>query len=358
MTDKPILRAMLSCSSTVLTDDEKRLLEKYNPLGISLFARNIANKAQLRRLTDEIKSVIGRGDVLIAVDQEGGRVRRLQGEEYLNYASMETLGKVAAEKGVETAIRAVINQTILTAHDLREAGINFNYAPVLDVAYPETTPALKSRSFGNDEKQITQMGEIMMEEYVVNHICPCIKHLPGHGRAQVDPHLNLPIIHNPLSELAKDFYPFQQLNYAPAGMTAHIVIEAIDPDHPITQSAKGIQNLIRGEIGFNGLLLSDAIDMHALPGTLAEKTRRSLEAGCDAICYCLGNFNELLQVVENCDFMTDKEYERLNNVAQIIAEPNLKQLAEEYQEIISDVEVYEEKYDATEVLNRLNKKEN
>lgn len=349
---------MLSCSSTALTDDEKRLLEKYNPLGISLFSSNIQNKAQLRKLSDEIKSVIGRDNVLIAVDQEGGRVRRLQGKEYLNYASMETLGKIAQEKGLPTATKAVINQTILTAHDLLDAGINFNYAPVLDVAYPETNQVLKSRCFGNDEKLIARMGEIMLEEYVINHVCPCIKHLPGHGRAEVDPHLHLPVIRNTLSELAKDFYPFKQLHYAPAGMTAHIVIEAIDPDHPITQSATGIKNLIRGEIGFKGLLLSDAIDMHALPGTLAERTRASLDAGCDAVCYCLGNFNELLQVVENCDFMTDKEYERLDAVTQIICKPDLKKLAEEYQEIISDVEAYEEKYDATEVLNRLNKKEN
>lgn len=358
MTEKPILRAMLSCSSTALTDDEKRLFAKYNPLGISLFARNIENKAQLRRLTDEIRSVVERDDILIAVDQEGGRVRRLQGPEYIEYASMETLGKIAAEKGMVTALKAVVIQANLTANDLHETGINFNYAPVLDMAYPETTPALKSRCFGNDEKRAAVMGGIMMEEYVVNNICPCIKHLPGHGRAQIDPHLNLPVITDPLEELAKDFYPFKQLNYAPAGMTAHIVIDAVDPDNPITQSAKGIDKLIRGEIGFDGLLLSDAIDMHALRGSLGEKTQRCLNAGCDAVCYCLGKYNELLQVVENCGFMSDKGYDRLNAVRQIINQPDLSKLAQEYNKIISDIEVYDEKYDATEVLNRLNNKEN
>ena len=214
--EKPILAAMLSCSSVKLSDAEKRLFEKYNPLGVTLFGRNLVSPAQIQVLTKEIKETVGRDDVLIAVDQEGGRVRRLQGDGFYDIVSMEQLGNIAAKQGIGKAIGAAIEHSILTCQDLHKAGFNFNYAPVLDIAYPETTPALRNRCFGSDEKLIVLLGGVMAEEYAANGICPCIKHLPGHGRAQADPHLHLPVITASLKELEKDFYPFRLIRHRPA----------------------------------------------------------------------------------------------------------------------------------------------
>lgn len=354
--ERPVLAAMLSCSSSSLSDEEKRIFSQYNPLGVSLFGRNIENLQQIQNLVKEIKEAVGRNDVLIAVDQEGGRVRRLQGEDFRNVASLETLGKIAVEQGINKAISATVKQSILISKDLQKAGFNFNYAPVLDIAYPDTSPVLRSRCFGNDEKQIAMQGEIMMEEYVINHICPCIKHLPGHGRANVDPHLHLPVITASLKELEKDFYPFRQLNYAPAGMTAHIVLQAVD-DLPATQSPKVINEIIRGAIGFDGLLISDAIDMKALSGTAAEKAALSLKAGCDVICYCSGNAEEMEEVCRACTNLADKSLIRFAKIKNIIqSELNMDILADEYYNVVGTVESYDNNYDATEVLHLMQQK--
>lgn len=356
MSSRPIQAAILSVEGLCLNDNEKSLLEKSNPLGVTLFGRNIADKEQVRSLVKEIREVIGRNDVLIATDQEGGRVRRLREPEYIAYASQNTLGRLAEEKGLAAARRAVICHSLLTANDLKENLINFNYAPVLDLAYPDTNPVLKSRSFGSDKQLAAELGNLMLEEYAINGICPCIKHLPGHGRAKADPHLELPVIDCSLKELENDFYPFQKLNFAPAGMTAHLLITAVDDQKPITQSKKGIDTVIRGIIGFDGLLLSDAIDMHALKGTIGERTALSIAAGCDVVCYCLGNYQELLQVTENCGFMTDKAMERFQTVRDIIGSSALEKAATEYQKLIGEIETYDDTYDATETLNKMKHK--
>ena len=231
---KQIASGMLSVSGCELTDEEKHLLEKANPLGITLFKRNIISKEQVRLLIDSIKQVIGREDVLIAVDQEGGRVCRFCPPEWMNYVSQYSLASLnEAESKEITKLHA-----LLISKDLAELGVNWNYAPVLDIAYPDTTNALKSRIFSSDEKQVATLGRILINTYKQNGICPCVKHLPGHGGATVDPHLNLPVLSKDLQELEKDFYPFHALSQdAPAGMTAHIVIPEID-NKPVTQSKK------------------------------------------------------------------------------------------------------------------------
>lgn len=354
--EQPILAAMLSISSSHLTDDEKRLLAKYNPLGISLFGRNIENRTQVQNLAKDIKETIGRDDVLIAVDQEGGRVCRLQGETFHPLASMQQLGQIASQQSMEQAVIAAIQHVNLTCCDLKKSDINFNYAPVLDVVYPDTTPALLSRCLGENEKVIATLGKVMLDTYLKNGICPCIKHLPGHGRAVVDPHLHLPVIDVSLKELEKDFYPFQHLNYAPAGMTAHIVIEAAD-HLPATQSPKVIKEIIRGIIGFDGLLISDAIDMKALSGNAAEKTAASLAAGCDVICYCSGITEEMESVCKACTNLADKSLFRFAKIKNIIQSGlNTDALADEYYRMVGAIETYDCQYDATEVLHQMQQK--
>lgn len=355
--ERPILATILSIAGTELSENEKYLFEKYNPLGINIFARNIVSKFQLKKLIRNIKEVVGRDDLLIAVDQEGGRVRRLAEPEFRPYASQIELGKIEQQFGQNVAYEAIKNHATLISSDLHKVGINLNYTPVLDIAYNDTSSVLKSRCFGNDEIKVAEYGKIMVDEYISNGICPCIKHMPGHGRATVDPHLSLPILNYSLKELEKDFYPFQQLKYSPAGMTAHIIIPEVDDKFPITQSAKGIQEIIRGIIDFDGFLISDAIDMKALKGTIGEKAKTSLEAGCDAICYALGNYDEMLEICKNSRNIADKSRIRFENIKNLFFNDSkvsdINRTADDYEAVIGNIEKYNDEYDATEVLNRM-----
>lgn len=360
--EKPILAAMLSVRGESLTSEEMSFLEQTNPLGISLFARNIANKKQIKELSQKIKEVIGRDDVLIAVDQEGGRVRRLTEPEFRSYESQFSLGKISDTYGDEKAKEIIRAHATLISDDLRACGINWNYAPCLDKVYEETSEVLKSRCFGSDEQKIAAYGKIMVDEYCANGILPCIKHIPGHGRAKVDPHLELPVINASLKELEADFYPFQTLKDAPAGMTAHIVIPEIDPHKPITQSTDGIQKLIRGIIGFDGFLISDSIDMRALKGSISEKAEKALDAGCDAVCYCSGNIDEMRELSRSCRFMTDKSMIRFAKIQKVIKNTpkdfDIKQTADTYKQTLQNIEKYDDRYDATEILEQMKKLNN
>lgn len=350
-----VLPAVLSCQGTALTDEEKRFFEHANPLGINLFARNIASKLQLKELIREFCEVVGRDDLLIAIDQEGGRVRRLAEPEYRSYAAAVTLGALPLPEA-EEACRL---HARLIAADLRELGINVNYAPVLDTLYPETSQALASRCFSSDTETVFRLGKACVDAYISSGICPCIKHMPGHGRTRVDPHLALPRLDNTLDELAQDFSPFCRLNYSPLGMTAHVIVAAVDDTAPVTQSQKAIQTIIRGLIGFNGLLVSDAIDMRALRGSTGEKARRSLEAGCDCVCYALGKLDEMQDMADTCPAMTDLALERWQNTKKVwnkkVLFANSNKTAQNYQQLIGQIKPYQETYDATEVLNILNK---
>ena len=244
--NKPISAALISVAGTMLSDGERRLIEQYRPLGVSLFARNIESRSQLAELTRQIREAAEDENIIIAVDQEGGRVRRLAEPEFRPYASQYVLGKIGETYGQEEAEKAVYEHVLLISKDLKDCGINMNFAPVLDLAFEETAAVLKSRCFGNE------------------------------------------ILNQPLKELEKDFFPFGKLNHAPAGMTAHVVIPETDAVNPVTQSAKGIREIIRGRIGFDGLLISDAIDMKALNGKIGEKAQTCIAAGWDAGWYCGG----------------------------------------------------------------------
>ncbi len=336
--------AIVSISGLYLSDEEKQILSQMQPVGVSLFSRNISNKQQLRLLINEIKEVIG-DDVIVAVDQEGGRVRRLAEPEWKSYASQNVLGKLSPEI-------AKMHATLI-ARDLKEVGINLNYAPVLDKLYPQTHEVLRSRCFANHE---TELAKAMIETYCNNGVCPCIKHLPGHGRAKVDPHLGLPVIDCSLSDFEQDMNIFKANSTAPAGMTAHIVLPEID-DEPITMSSKAIREVIRGYIGFDGLLISDAIDMNALSGTICERAIKSLSAGCDLVCYCGGKTEDLSNLAKELPQVSEITEQRLQKVRDIIKKSATDEVDyEQYQQAIGSVETYTESYDATEVLNLMNKK--
>lgn len=354
---KPFSAALISIGGFSLTDEEKRIISQYQPLGVTLFLRNISTKKQVAELSKQIREVAQRNDIIIAVDQEGGRVRRLTEPEFRPYASQYVLGRLEQELGAQKANIAARDHALLISHDLKDCGINLNYAPVMDLAFEETAAVLKSRCFGNDEKQAARLGKILLDTYIQNGICPCIKHMPGHGRITVDPHLGLPFLTQSLKDLEKDFYPFKALNFSPAGMTAHVVIPEIDDKNPITLSTNGIKELIRNIIGFDGLLISDSINMRALKGNLGEITIKCIAAGCDCVCYCDGIAAEAADVCQNAGFMSDKSMIRFEKIQNLFNNKpnmvNLDTVAAEYEALTGQVEKYRDDYDATEVLNKM-----
>ncbi|MBR1904636.1 MAG: glycoside hydrolase family 3 protein [Alphaproteobacteria bacterium] len=346
---KPILPAFLSCQGPRLNDKEKRLFERYNPLGVCLFTfgcENVKNKEQLRALIKDIKEAVGRDDVLFAVDQEGGRVRRLLEPEFT---------PVTAPQNLTTSLLAR-EHAYLISYDFKSCGVNVNFAPVLDTLYPQTATVLQGRCFN---KYIARLGKSMVNEYIKNGVCPCVKHMPGHGRAAVDPHLNLPVIDADLHALEKDFAPFKALKDAPMGMLAHIVLTAVDKDNAATVSAKVIKNIIRGEIGFEGLLVSDAIVMKALKGTISEKAKRSIAAGCEVICLGNTDFAANEELCKSGICLTDEAAERLKKVQKIIEKPmdfsKYEYIKNNYCTSLKNIISYDYQYDATEVLKRLRK---
>lgn len=346
---KPILAALLSVSGTSLTDDEKFLLEKANPLGVSLFGRNIASKEQLKKLNAEIKTVIGRNDVLIALDEEGGRVNRLKPLGY-EYAWAKALGNSGSEQMTKLHCKII-------AQDMLELGANLNFAPVLDIEYEQTTIALKGRCLSSDAKIVADLGRIMWQTYAQSGVCPCLKHLPGHGRAYNDPHLQLPAVTCSLTEMEKDFYPFIKNNDCPMAMTAHILITELDNQNPITFSKRGIDEIIRSRIGFNGFLLSDALEMNALKGSVTERATAAWSAGCDAVCYCNGNIHDMQNLCRNAQFLTDIALERFNNVKNVLQnqKKSIQSITERelYKQFLHSHNIKEINYDATEILHQM-----
>ena len=317
---KPILSAFVCLKGTKLTKAEANLLRKYNPAGLTLFKRNIETPEQVKKLTDDIRNAVGRDDFLIAIDQEGGLVRRLRPPYWHEYVAQQQLGTLP-EKKAEEAIRL---HAILIANDLRELGINVVFAPVADTLHTDTTGAIASRCFSDDPKVVAKYASILAKTYIEQGICPCMKHLPGHGLANTDSHLGLPVIDADWKKIERDFLPFQKMSkFIPFGMTAHVVLSKVDKK-PITQSKRGI-DLIRGEIGFDGLLITDAIEMKALKGTLAQKTKSSLKAECDVVCYCSGHDQNNPTMVEDCEAvlkaskaLSDKALERFKQVLKVV----------------------------------------
>lgn len=351
---KPVLAAILSVSSFELTDDEKYLLEDANPVGVSLFKRNLKEKEQIKSLIKSIKETIGRDDVVIALDEEGGRVNRLLEAGFGKYASQTLLSKI----NLPEVIKA---HATLISDDMLTVGANFNFAPVLDLDYEKTTNALKSRTFSSDPEIVSKYGRILWKTYQKNGVCPCIKHLPGHGRAESDPHLGLPVINLSVKNLQRDFFPFIYNKDCPAAMTAHILIPEVDAKNPITLSKAGIQNIIRGIIGYDGFLLSDALEMHALRGSVSERVCASLDAGVDAVCYCLGDINGLKEVADTQRYLSDKALERFSKVRNVLKthkpQTNLDLLKQIYYAKTSLFEEENINYDATAVLFELQKGE-
>lgn len=286
---------------TSLTAAEKALFKKYKPSGFILFARNLQNSTQIKALTAELQAVVG-GGAAILIDEEGGHVQRLPKPEFPDIPAAAFYGHFAAERGIERACRTLQAAYKELAINLRDLGINTNCAPVLDLAFPEQTEAIGTRAFSDSPEIVAALGKTAIQGLKEGGVTPVIKHIPGHGRALIDSHKALPHVETDLETLRQtDFIPFKACasqNFI-WGMTAHITYDSIDADNPATQSAIIIEDIIRGELNFKDILLSDDISMEALEGSLIERAQKSLDAGCDIALHCSGVLEEMSILLEN-----------------------------------------------------------
>ncbi|GAA0770663.1 beta-N-acetylhexosaminidase [Roseibium denhamense] len=284
------------CAGLSLSQEERSFFEREDPWGLILFARNIQTPAQVKALTADFRNAVGRENAPVLVDQEGGRVQRLKPPHWPKYPAGQLYGDLF-ERNEARALRAARLGGHLIASDLEAVGITIDCLPCLDVRFPDTVDAIGDRALSGDPQVIIKLAREMIAGVLEGGVLPVIKHIPGHGRARVDSHLELPRVTATLEELRMaDFLPFKAFSGATLGMTAHIVYEAIDSERPCTQSRAVIEDIIREEIGFDGCLMSDDLSMNALQGDFSERAAATIEAGCDIILHCNGDMGEMEKV--------------------------------------------------------------
>ncbi|MEM8917858.1 MAG: beta-N-acetylhexosaminidase [Pseudomonadota bacterium] len=306
---KPVIFGM---SSLQLTADEKAFFRDSDPAGYIIFGRNIESKPQLRALTDELRELHGRDDLAILIDQEGGRVARMTEPVWPKFPAGGRFGELY-DKAPATAIEAARLNARAIAENLQEVGITVNCLPLLDVRQPETVEAIGDRAMGSDPNQVAALGRAVIDGQQQGGVVSVIKHMPGHGRAVVDSHLELPKVSASREELEMDIAPFRSLSGATMGMTAHIVYTAWDEHRCASLSPVVIDEVIRGKIGFDGLLFSDDLDMKALKGDVPTRARDVVAAGCDIALNCWGRMDEMVAIADILDDIGDRSRRRLDD---------------------------------------------
>ncbi len=303
--------AILGCAGHSLKIAERRLFRDADPLGFILFARNVKSPEQVRALIADLRDCVGRAGAPVLIDQEGGRVARLRPPFWRaapEAAQIGALYDADPEAGCEAAR---LNGRLL-AQDLENLGINVDCAPVLDLQFPGAHQIIGDRSFGASVETVTALGRSTCEGLLAGGVLPVIKHVPGHGRAMLDSHEALPVVDASRGELQEsDFRPFQALSDMPIAMTAHVVYGAIDAEWPATTSATVVREIIRGFIGFDGLLISDDLSMKALSGSLKVRTAAARDAGCDVALHCNGEIEEMTMVLEACGPLSEEASARM-----------------------------------------------
>ena len=285
---------ILGCAGKTLSAEEAAFFRDVRPWGFILFKRNIGTPGEVRALTASLRDCVGSDAAPILIDQEGGRVQRMGPPHWPSYPAG---GRYGLLNGSATAIARLGAR--LMAHDLAEVGINVDCAPVLDVPAPGSHDIIGDRAYGSNPDSVAEIGRAVAEGLIAGGVLPVMKHIPGHGRAACDSHHGLPVVEASLDALsAQDFRPFRVLADLPMAMSAHVVFTAIDPDRPATQSAAVIREVIRGVIGFDGLLMTDDLSMHALTGTFRDRTEAAFTAGLDIGLHCNGAMDEMRDVAE------------------------------------------------------------
>jgi len=305
-----MLAAILGLSGLTLSDEERALIRDADPAGFVLFGRNIADKGQLRALTDSLRDATGRADLPILIDQEGGRVARLGPPVWPAFPAGWRFAELY-EKAPISAIEAARVNAQAIALTLAEVGINVDCMPVLDVRHPGAHDVVGDRALGAEPMRVAALGRAVLDGLEAGGAVGVVKHMPGHGRAVVDSHQELPVVEANEEALAVDLAPFRALNDAPMAMTAHVLYPAWDAERPATVSPTIVSEVIRGDIGFTGLLMSDDLAMAALSGTLAERTAAALAAGCDLALHCWGVLAESEEVAGAAGEMSAASSQRL-----------------------------------------------
>lgn len=319
--------AIFGLSGPVMTTDEAAFFRDANPAGYIIFKRNVVDRDQLRALTDSLRSLHGRDDVPILIDQEGGRVQRMGPPVWPAFppgAAFDTL----YDRAPISAIEAARVNACAIALTLSEVGINVNCLPLLDVRQPETHPAIGDRALGSDPMRVAALGRAVIEGLREGGVVGIVKHMPGQGRAVVDSHHDLPVVTASDEELETDISAFRRLSDAPMGMTGHIRFEAWDTEHCATMSPTIIEQVIRGRIGFDGLLMSDDLDMNALQGDVSDRAARCVAAGCDLALNCWGRMDEMIAIAGKVSAMTPRAQARLAAaMATIATAPDTSEIA-------------------------------
>lgn len=305
---KPVIFGL---SGPTLSADERAFFREARPAGYILFKRNVIDRAQLRALTDSLRDLEGRGDVAILIDQEGGRVARMGPPEWPAFPAGPAFDALY-ERAPMSAIEAARANAQALGLMLAEVGVTVDCMPLLDVARAGTTEAIACRAYGHEPKRVAAMGRATLEGLAAAGVVGVVKHMPGHGRAIVDSHYDLPTVTASDAELEEDLAPFRALAGAPMGMTSHIVFEAWDRDRPATLSPIVIEQVIRRRIGFDGLLMTDDIDMKALSGTAGEKAAGAIAAGCDVVLDCWARMDEMIEIAGRLDEIAPVARDRLD----------------------------------------------
>ncbi len=302
--------AILSLSGLTLTPDEAALFRSAGPMGVILFGRNIADRAQLSALTAELRDVTGRDDLPILIDQEGGRVQRMRAPHWRDYPAPARFGELWA-CNPSLALEAARANAIALGADLAEVGITVDCLPLLDVPQPGAHRAIGDRAFATDPIPVAALGRAVLEGLAEAGVVGVVKHMPGQGRARVDSHHELPVVDASAEELERDLEPFRSLSDAAMGMTGHVVFTAWDAAHPASTSPTVLRTIVRGRIGFDGFLISDDLDMKALSGRPAERAVAVVAAGCDAALNCWGRYEEMAETVDILPPADPRSLERL-----------------------------------------------
>ena len=302
--------AIFGLAGHTLSADERAFFRDADPAGYILFGRNVADRAQLRALTDELRAIHGREHLLVSIDQEGGRVARMKPPEWEAFPPGEAFASLW-EVAPASAIEAARANAEALGHDLAEVGVTVDYLPLLDIRQPGAHDVIGDRALGAEPMQVAALGRATLDGLARAGVTGCVKHMPGHGRACADSHKELPTVQASEAELEIDIEPFRTLRNAPIGMTAHVRYTAWDADNPGTLSPFVVNEIIRGKIGFEGLLLTDDLDMEALDGTVPERAQRAIAAGCDVALNCWAKMDDMVGIAERLPPMSEATAQRL-----------------------------------------------
>ncbi|MBL4721400.1 MAG: beta-N-acetylhexosaminidase [Alphaproteobacteria bacterium] len=314
--------AIFGCSGLSLSVDERRFFTECQPVGFILFGRNIETPEQVTSLVAALKSCVTSPNPLILVDQEGGRVARLRPPYWSAYPSAQRIGALYQQNKTEGENAADLVGRLI-ADELAPLGFNVDCAPVLDVRREGAHDIIGDRAYSDDAAIVARLGRVVSAGLMRGGVLPIIKHIPGHGRAGADSHVELPVVDTSMEALRQtDFAAFRAYADAPMAMTAHVIYSDIDARYPATVSRTVLQTIVRDDIGFDGLLMSDDLSMKALKGVMEERARGAIDAGCDVALHCNGDMAEMVDVASACGRMTLEAMARLDSAQRFLSKPD------------------------------------